>query len=577
MTSVDAIHTRDQNRPQRKQSTLRGALGKLFNRKKKPTGSDIPSNSDSGAGLVPSCVGQYRRSTGDSKQQADVITNSRPREGSDPRVRNRPYPGAESKRSASLPITEFDRALRSHSIRPEDVRAIESARNSLCADFGLSPARMNTLGALRARESTLAGLSPRPASSHGRESHQDHSDDNPEDIGRAITNDYAGSTAVRRRSRSLSGLPEADEDHGSTRRRSDEIRYWRESYGPTFIPPVSSDAPEGEAPAMLDDKETSNHKEGHPQMTPEPFHFGTYGSMNGLEGMKITQAATLDTRMSNLESRVHRLEQVLNQVCDATRGLQPHLDRDQQAPAFAVDKSPNPVGARLSNSSAKAEDAENIKTTGGPRQEPGSPTPPNEAGVYLEPFKNSINSRSSDGSNRPISTTTIRGVAGISMNAPNFLTAEDYTTLMALVHKERSARETLELQVQKLGHQLSILTNSIAMSHNSQLDPPPTAKSFGDRSAFDPDGEDLSSLSIVVKPQTHNMVDPEDSGIGTGHGDESEYSDTFETPREEGHNFGAFGEDLDEEHQAQTKAARTLSLSQLTMGKRPRQQLARVI
>jgi hypothetical protein len=157
---------------------------------------------------------------------------------------------------------------------------------------------------------------------------------------------------------------------------------------------------------------------------------------------------------------------------------------------------------------------------------------------------------------------------------------DHYTTLLALIHTERSAREALETQVKTLGHQLSILSNSAVM--NGGYDPPPTAKSFGDRSAFDHDDDDDNLASLAVITRSHSRhVDPEDSGIGTGHGDDSEYSDTFETPREEGgHSFGAFGEDLDREDQAQTKAARTLSLSQLTMGRgtqQSSQHLRRVI
>ncbi|KAF4968787.1 hypothetical protein FZEAL_10343 [Fusarium zealandicum] len=51
--SADGVHIRDRDRPQRKQSTLRGALGKLFNRKKKPNGNDSPNNTDSETGSVP--------------------------------------------------------------------------------------------------------------------------------------------------------------------------------------------------------------------------------------------------------------------------------------------------------------------------------------------------------------------------------------------------------------------------------------------------------------------------------------------------------------------------------------------
>ncbi|KAJ4326763.1 hypothetical protein N0V84_002782 [Fusarium piperis] len=565
--SADAVHIRDRlDRPQRKQSTLRGALGKLFNRKKKTNG-DSPNNTDSETGSAPPRPERFRRSTGEGPRPEDVVPSLRSRERPDPRSRSRPFPGAESKRSASLPITEFDRALRSHSVRPEDVRAIESARNSLSADFGLSQARAS---ALRVRESHLAGLSPRPASSHGRESRQEQHEDDPDEIGRAITSDFTG---VRRRSRSLSGLPEAEEDHGNARRRSDEIRYWRESYDPAFMSPVSSEHPEVEDTTVVAAETTHPVEEEPPaEATTEPFHFEPFVGMNEVAGMKITHAANLETRINNLESRVHRLEQVLNRMCDTVPSWQPQTGHpDRPAP-------PIPVRGRRSRSKEsllnQPIDPINIGVAMGSRSssryhsETASQAPSHEEATFLDPHVSGVGEAVA---NRPTSTATIRGATSLPSllkDAPGSFTTDHYTNLLALIHTERSAREALEAQVKRLGNQLSVLSNSMVMTRETQFDPPPTAKSFGDRSAFDHDDEEEALGSLVINTHSQGRhVDPEDSGIGTGHGDESEYSESFETPREEGHSFGAFGEDLDKADQAKTKAARTLSLSQLTMGR----------
>ncbi|KAF4467326.1 hypothetical protein FALBO_5803 [Fusarium albosuccineum] len=561
--SADAVHIRDKDRPQRKQSTLRGALGKLFNRRKKPNGHDSPNNTDSEAGSVPPRPGNYRRSTGESHRPADLVPNLRPREGPDARARNRPFPGAESKRSASLPITEFDRALGSHSVRPEDIRTIESARNSLSVDFGISQARAS---ALRVRESHLAGLSPRPASSHGRESRQEQHEEDPDEIGRAITSDFAG---VRRRSRSLSGLPEAEEDHGNTRRRSDEIRYWRESYDPAFMSPVSSDAPEAEDTSAARAELTQNVEETHPKPSAEPFQFDSFVGMNEAAGMKITHAANLETRINNLESRVHRLEQVLDRMCDTTPNWRSELQPpDRPAPPIPIN---GPTARSRGASPIKIGVMEGSRSSSNYHSERNSQASGHEATAFLDPhFSTSFGESTT---NRPTSTATIRGansLPSLLKDTPGSLTMDHYTTLLALIHTERSAREALETQVKRLGNQLSVLSNSTAMARNDTFEPPPTAKSFGDRSAFDHDDEEGDLTTLAINTQSHGrLVDPEDSGIGTAHGDESEYSESFETPREEGHSFGAFGEDLDREDQAQTKAARTLSLSQLTMGRNP--------
>ncbi|RSL54217.1 hypothetical protein CEP53_007495 [Fusarium sp. AF-6] len=567
--SADTIHIRDRlDRPQRKQSTLRGALGKLFNRKKKANGGDSPNNTDSETGSTPAPPRpeRFRRSTGEGPRPEDAVPSLRSRERPDPRSRSRPFPGAESKRSASLPITEFDRALRSHSVRPEDIRTIESARNSLSADFGLNQARAS---ALRVRESHLAGLSPRPASSHGRESRQEQHEDDPDEIGRAITSDFTG---VRRRSRSLSGLPEAEEDH-NTRRRSDEIRYWRESYDPAFMSPVSSNHPEVEDTTVVAAETTHTVEEELPaKATTEPFHFEPFVGMNEAAGMKITHAANLETRINNLESRVHRLEQVLDRMCDTVPSWQSQTEHpDRPAP-------PIPVRGHRSRSRESLLDqpidpinigvAMGSRSSSRYRSETPSRASSHEEATFLDPHASSPGEGIT---NRPTSTATIRGATSLPSllkDAPGSFTTDHYTNLLALIHTERSAREALEAQVKRLGNQLSVLSNSMVMPRETRFDPPPTAKSFGDRSAFDHDDEEEGLSSLVINTHSQGRhVDPEDSGIGTSHRDESEYSESFETPREEGHSFGAFGEDLDKADQAQTKAARTLSLSQLTMGR----------
>ncbi|KAL4728658.1 hypothetical protein ACLX1H_005409 [Fusarium chlamydosporum] len=516
--SSDRVQTRDKERPQRKQSTLRGALGKLFNRKKKGNDNESTGNTDSEAGSVPARPGPYRRSTGEDGRAQDSVPSLSHRERSAPRARSRPFPGAESKRSASLPITEFDRALRSHSIRPEDVRAIESARNSLSADFGLTHAA-------KLREYNLAGLSPRPASSHGRESRQDHHDDNVNEIGRAITSDLPG---VRRRSRSLSGLPE--DGHGLARRRSDEIKYWRESYDPTFAHPMSSNIADDENIVAVDAEHVQHSEEEDTQQPQaEPFNFGSFADMKQVGTMKITHAANMETRINNLESRVYRLEQVLGRMCDSGPNPQPHIEPpDRTAPPIPVEQHSATKGLDDQTDWTRGDDKEALRRLNGHRKAS------QRGSMFLDPQSPAI---LGDGDkDRPTSTATVRGATSLPSllrDAPETFTMDHYTTLLALIHTERSAREALETQVKTLGHQLSILSNSVAM--NGGYDPPPTAKSFGDRSAFDHDDDDDNMASLAVITRSHSRhIDPEDSGIGTGHGDDSEYSDTFETPREEG-------------------------------------------
>lgn len=562
IVSADTVQIKDKDRPHRKQSKLRGALGKLLGRKRKANANDSPNNTDSDVASASTTRPNHHRSlTGKAPHQTD----SGPVDRLDSsRARNRPFPGAESKRSASLPITEFDRALRSHSVRPEDVRAIESARNSLSADFGLS---QRQTGPRRSKETDLTGLSPRPASSQGRDSRVAQHEDDPAEIGRAITSDFTGS---RRRSRSLSGLPEVEEDQGKARRRSDEIRYWRESYDPAFMSPVSSNVPEGEEIATVGTETTNKDP---PQTPPEPFHFDTLPNMSGNGGMKITHAANLETRVCNLEARVYQLEQVLNQVCHDVPNFRPQVDPPYRpTPQVPVDETPfeykitrpltSPTGQARINGTR-----DSVHSGGQKRNVSGGSF--DEAPGLLGTFRDSNTLSALETSDRPTSTATIRGVSSLptlSKDAGGPFTTDHYATLLALVRTERSAREALESQVKSLGYQVSVLAKSSASRRDTRYDPPPTAKSFGDRSAFDHDDDEIEMRMAIERHA--RSIDPEDSGIGTGHGDESEYSETYETPREEGYSFGAFGEDLEEEDQAKKKSARTLSLSQLTHAKK---------
>ncbi|UZP44050.1 hypothetical protein NXS19_011862 [Fusarium pseudograminearum] len=444
--STDRSQTKE--RPQRKQSTLRGALGKLFNRKKKVSDNESTGNTDSEAGSVPVRPGPYRRSTAEDGRPQDSVPSLNHKDRSAPRTRSRPFPGAESKRSASLPITEFDRALRSHSIRPEDVRAIESARNSLSADFGLTHAA-------KLREYSLAGLSPRPASSHGRESRQDQHDENADEIGRAITSDLG----VRRRSRSLSGLPE--DGHGLARRRSDEIKYWRESYDPGFTHPISSNVADAEDGVTAEVEHTQHtQEEDQQQQQAEPFNFGSFADMKQVGSMKITHAANMETRINNLESRVYQLEQVLDRMCDGGWNRQSHFEPpERSAPPAPVEQRSS---AKVMDDQADWAREDNKKTLGWLN---GHSKGSHRGSMFLDPSSPAI---LSDGNkDRPASTATVRGTTSLPnllQDTPGTFTMDHYTTLVALIHTERSAREALETQVKTLGHQLSILSNSAAMN-----------------------------------------------------------------------------------------------------------------
>ncbi|KAK8049773.1 hypothetical protein PG994_011503 [Apiospora phragmitis] len=469
-SSVSNNTDTERDAPQRKKSTLRSTLSKLFGRKKK------------NGGKVGSLEAHHEDPSESALQRSEpssLSRGARTKEG-------------EPKRSASLPITEFDRALRSHSVGPEDIIAIESARNSL---------QQRLWGPPR--------LSPRPASAQGR-GNLELTDDDPSNIGRAITSDIL---TLHRRSRSLSQL----QDDGSQlpRRRSDEIRYWRESYNPVLVSPTSSNA--NEEAGGLSGTPPESPSRPDPKTPPQPFNFGP------VVGMKITQAVSIEERIANLETTNQKLEKLVYQLFQLLPGVNEYPKTHERPPRSAYTTSSAAANQARENVSRDSNDSFGDENT----------------------FIGSIPA-SSGLANRPVSTATVRGATSLPIfprELSGHFTPDHYTTLLAMIETERSARQALEAQVNKLSMQLQLLSRA------SQKDAPvngPTCSMF----EHDDEEEEAQLAS----------VDDELSG-----------SEAFKTPNEEypQHGYGAFGEELTNEEAdgRRKRAARTLSLSQLTLKK----------
>jgi hypothetical protein len=495
------------------------------------------------------------------------------------------------------------------------------------ADFAFARRRANTstshhYAPPRLRDGELVGLSPRPASTHGRGSRILPSEDDPNEIGRAITSDSVG---LRRRSRSLSGLPDID-TRGEGRRRSDEIRYWRESYDPAFMSPMSSNAPDNDDTGVMTmDIAAETPTVDRPKTPPQPFHFGSIATMNEMAGMKITQAVSLDTHLGNIDARIRRMEKVITQLAHAVPGFRLQVERLErlerlepaEPPEAAVHAGefsglgPDPTQSqvRLRAPAAPAVSEPSIAyTTNTTSTAPLNPSLYHTASPGLRPPTGYSASRESENDShmsfgeaptfigsvhpfapqgllmpssgaaaRPTSNSTVRGATSLPMlprenSGP--LTADHYTMLITLIETERTQRHLLEAQVKKLSRALNVLSSQSAAT--VQLEPPPTARSFGGQSAFDHDSsEDEGETTEDDGPQTGSAskdkpLAAEDSGIGAADEDraEDDSSEPFQTPPEEQpRSFGAFGEELrpDDGTGSRKKAARTLSLSQLTV------------
>ncbi|KAK0632326.1 hypothetical protein B0T14DRAFT_490709 [Immersiella caudata] len=605
--------------PQRKKSTLRSAFSKLFGRSRRKNG------------------GGSQDITGPSSRESRLMGSSQHR--SDPTALVRTAEKSP-KRSTSLPLTEYDRPLRSHSIGPDDIMAIESARNSLQAE---GSAAGTSLGGRRRAATTTsrllfqtrarnaewgAGLSPRPASTHGRGSRQANTAEceDPEEIGRAITSDSgngSGNGNGRRRSRSLSGLQDLVVTRPGARRRSDEIRFWRESYDPGFMSPLSSNAQED-----LDNDETAMMEASAPESPavpprtpPQPFNFGIIP--NTMVGMKITQAVTqaagIETRIDGLESRADKLERVVGQLCRGVPGFdgpdlhhgvplsvaeEPSTSAYTTAPpvrmppipkAMSVETRETPRRYASSHRSVETTDTHSQISFGEAPTFIGSLHPPSSSAAHYPSL--TVTSNPLMGSlQRPNSNSTVRGASSLPTMGRDTNSNDDaYASLAAQLEAERAARQALEAQVAKLSERLNTLSSTMfamirapsesrsqerlapsAGGGSPLLQPPkaipvpPSTKVLKSLASFEVQIEDASTPETKTATAT---ADPER---------EPEDED-FQTPREEQTplSFGAFGEELrpddgddgDADDPKRKKAARTLSLSQLTIKKGQRTQI----
>ncbi|OTB07546.1 hypothetical protein M426DRAFT_240045 [Hypoxylon sp. CI-4A] len=514
----------DVDRPQRKKSTLKSTLGRLFKRKKKSMGEASISEAQ-GTG------------SGESAQHEDDNISA-----------NRALKETEPKRSASFPLTEFDKALRSHSVGPDDILATHGAHDSMQIDPVLLRRRAASSnrvlsGRIKDFDGEIIGLSPRPASTHGR-GNDTSRDDDPEDIGRAITSD---SHTHRRRSRSLSQLEDVVASQIRTRKRSDEIRYWRESYNPPILSPNASTV-NNDDPGTVDVEPTTPvepSQEVSPRTPPQPFNFGP------MMGMKITQAASLEDRIASIELRNQKLEKLVSQLFQVVPGVNNYVPdtpvqtapRSSMAPS-AIFTPSRPTAIQISEYHVPPRDDEASSRDSLSR-------PSNESFGDGNTFIGSV-PPSTRPKARPTSNATVRGATSLpallgESNGP--FTADHYTTLKALLDTERDARQALEARVTRLSHKL----NLVSRASPYKLE---TTSTYSTVSAFEHDDEDDEPLTAGAETE----------------------SEAYKTPREEeepSHGFGAFGEELreDEVDGSRKKAARTLSLSQLTLKRPPRGQL----
>ncbi|KAL7803126.1 hypothetical protein V8C43DRAFT_270284 [Trichoderma afarasin] len=495
--------------PERSRSVLRTAFSRIFGRKKGPRPK---------TGLASAGSEEDRQ----NEQYSDPVNNTSP---------SRSPP---TKISEPIPVSEYDRALRSHSVGPEDVMAIRSARSPVNQDFSGHVRRRTGTGSdahpASARWVKPTGLTPRPASTQDWGSRLVDDSHDPEEIGRAIT------TGLKRRSRSLSFIPliETTPAPSITRRRSDEIpRGWRESYDQEPASPISSTAPDGEdrRATFISDKSDDESKTDDEAELPDeidspvkPFTFSNIPYMTEFAGtsMKITDAVNLETRIGQVENRLSLVEGLLTHARQATpvAGLPDDVSERLAPPAPAWPSTFATAVRPSSHSSAQFSGTSRLSF--------------GEIPIYAR-------SASQQATKQPMFATPERPALASSLPtlSKSFPTGsflmdhETYNTLLTTMENDRAARIALEAQVMELSRQVSRLSKGLPSTHAAQTKDDAASHPLGQTSVFD-FGDANGDFVTKDRGLSYRRDHTEDSGIGTEAGDK-DYPESFATLNEENH------------------------------------------
>ena len=333
-------------------------------------------------------------------------------------------------------------------------------------------------------------------------------------IGFAITN----GSHPKRRSRSADAYYDASRGHRMSpiqwrqwrRRRSDEIKFWRDSITES---PVLASTPEDQGTPVVEavqDDAANAENEGPDESNKnahDTFDFGVLPtSMHEKEGVSIEErTVTLEVKLMDLEYAISKIQaQPPSPIGSSPRHLQPdsQLRKPSAGPAQSGTYSHSKT---TENSHASVVDSDSI-----------------------EPTSHSSDDSHQDRKTRPLSSApTIRPPTASypltsghdarkseDRNSITSLTIDHYTTLIGLIRREQAARIRLEDQVSDLQRQLM----------NMQYPSPPQSRSRIPRWK----GSPYHVTSSEVIPARSGRSVFEDDDTDTEDGD----ADLYETPTE---------------------------------------------
>lgn len=347
------------------------------------------------------------------------------------------------------------------------------------------------------------------------------------DIGFAIT---SGSNP-KRRSKSADDLRDVNKEHRMSpiqwrrwRRRSDEIRRWREGSVeiPAIYASIDPHLAENVEEADMQAKHTLNLEQDRDNAgEPGNFDFGLIASaMNSQERVGIDdRVVTLEVKMMDLEYAISKIQahtpglpSLLNEQPNSISEYSqvPGLQEDDNSPdpeSFALTPPPKQFHASIRNSTASTASTFLHKQPNSYYlTEPSVFTSlrPSSTVATLRPPKII--------DQQPASTQVARETTSTRSSMAAVLTLEHYMTLTSLIRREQAARMRLEDQVTKLQKQVSDLQRA-----------PSTSWLLGPMGSTD---------SIAHHPQTRPRGGRPSRESQETDTDEDGYQDVYQTPTE---------------------------------------------
>jgi len=341
----------------------------------------------------------------------------------------------------------------------------------------------------------------------------DHAMDG-ENIGFAVTS----GSHPRRRSRSVGAFRDAAKKHRMSpiqwhhwRRRSDEIRHWRNSTDATSpgldpagfsgskAPQVTADPGLGIAEGVSNPTHIVTENENKVEED-DNFNFGLpAGDIQSQERIGLEERMiTLEIKLMDFEYAVSKLQADSTSPIDGGSSQLPNLRNSEH------EHSPAPFAQQHSTERIAAPYMEYSPATIYGSSLDNTPITPQSA------FKNPSDNKNTQPNARPtsVATTLKPGPAG-QRSSFSGLTLEHYSTLVTLIRHEQSARHHLEDQVAILQQQIQLLKP-----------PSPSPQVIGSR-----------TLSPSLP---HERVQSSNYSEDDANTDEENFQDVYVTPAERG-------------------------------------------